>query len=241
MRSIIARSIVVAGRTRVEMCAAVVLCAVPTGPRIEVASAPVSPAADSVAAPVTSPAPAPTAEDSSLAEGRLTALQLRRPLQRYFARFSEDQVLVRRVARAVALEAKRQHVDASLIAAVVVTENTTLTPSAQSSVGAMGLMQVMPMHAGRLGCQSDDLEEVESNICHGTRILSWNLRTTKSSFVALLRYNGCVKGTNTPDCHRYPVRVLARAGQVRQEMLAAYTVSPAPAVRSPGVVQLAQR
>ena len=239
MHAIIARSIVVAGRARMEMCAAVFLCAVPTGQPIEVASAAPSPAAAQAAAPASIPGAALTSEDSSLAEGRLTALQMRRPLQRYFARFSEDQVLVRRVAQAVALEAKRQHVAASLIAAVVVTENTTLTPEAQSSVGALGLMQVMPMHAGRLGCQSDDLEQVESNICHGTKILSRNLRSTKSSFAALLRYNGCVKGTNTPDCRRYPVRVLARAGRVRQEMLTAYAVS-APA-QSPRVLQLAQR
>jgi soluble lytic murein transglycosylase-like protein len=240
MHSIIARSIVVAGRARVEMCAAVLLCAVPTGQPREVASTSPSPAADNAAAPDLIVPAAPTSEDSSLAEGRLTALQMRRPLQRYFARFSDDPVLVRRVAQAVALEAKRQHVAASLIAAVVVTENTTLTPAAQSSVGALGLMQVMPMHAGRLGCQSDDLEQVESNICHGTKILSWNLRSTKSPFVALLRYNGCVKGTNTPDCRRYPVRVLTRAGRVRQEMLAAYPVAPAPA-EPPRVLQLAER
>jgi soluble lytic murein transglycosylase-like protein len=240
MHSIIARSIVVAGRSRVEMCAAVLLCAVPTAQPMELASAAPSPVADTAAAAVSTPAAALTSEDSSLAEGRLTAVQMRRPLQQYFARFSDDRVLVRRVAQAVALEAKRQHVAASLIAAVVVTENTTLTPEAESSVGAQGLMQVMPMHAGRLGCQSDDLVEIESNICHGTRILSWNLRTTKSSFAALLRYNGCVKGTNTPDCHRYPVRVLARAGRVRQEMLAAYAVAPAPA-DSPRVLQLAER
>jgi hypothetical protein len=240
MHSIIARSIVVAGRVRVEMGAVVLLSAVPTGQSIQVVSVPRSPALHSFAATAPTTIAVLTSEDSSLAEGRLSALQMRRPLQRYFSRFSDDRVLVRRVAQAVALEAKRQHVAASLIAAVVVTENTTLTPAAQSSVGARGLMQVMPMHAGRLGCQSDDLEQVESNICHGTKILSWNLRTTKSSFAALLRYNGCVKGTNTPDCHRYPVRVLARAGRVRQEMLAAYAVSPAPA-EAPRVLQLAER
>jgi soluble lytic murein transglycosylase-like protein len=232
MQSIIARSIVVAGRVRIEMCAVVLFSAVPAAQPAERVPTPRSAVAEAAATPV-------SAEDSSLAEGRLTALQLRRPLQNYFARFSDDRVLVRRVARAVALEAKRQHVAASLIAAVVVTENTTLTPEAESSVGARGLMQVMPMHAGRLGCQSDDLQEVESNICHGTKILSRNLRTTKSSFTALLRYNGCVNGTNTPDCRKYPGRVLARAGRVRQEMLAAYPESPAPA--APRIIQLAER
>jgi soluble lytic murein transglycosylase-like protein len=188
----------------------------------------------------TAPAPvfAPTSQDSSLAENRLTAWETRKPLQRYFARFSDDRILVRRVAKAVTLEAKRQNVPASLIAAVVVTENTTLTPDAQSPVGARGLMQVMPMHAGRVGCQSDDLEEIESNICHGTRILSWNLRRTSSPVAALLRYNGCVKGTNTPDCRQYPVRVLARASRVRQEILAAY---PPPTPASPAGLPLAMQ
>ncbi len=241
MQSIIARSIVVVRRARGEMCAAIFLSAVPTGQPLELAPTPRAAVPEAADASVSARRALLTAEDSSTAEGRLTALQMRRPLQDYFARFSDDRVLVRRVARAVALEATRQHVAASLIAAVVVTENTTLTPEAESSVGARGLMQVMPMHAGRLGCQSDDLAQVESNICHGTKILSWNLRTTKSPFAALLRYNGCVRGTNTPDCHRYPVRVLARAGRVRQEILAAYAPSPSPSPAAVRVMQLADR
>jgi soluble lytic murein transglycosylase-like protein len=161
-----------------------------------------------------------TAEDSMRLEAKLSRAEQRRPLERYFSRFSKDTALVRRVARAVVRQAHEEQVAASLVAAVLVTENTTLKPWAESHVGAVGLMQVMPMHAGQLGCDSADLVDVESNICHGTRILARNLRRSGSSSVALLRYNGCVRGTNTPDCHRYPGKVLARAGQVRQEMLA---------------------
>jgi soluble lytic murein transglycosylase-like protein len=238
MQSIIARSAALAGHPRSSMCVVALLSAIPLRQPAERVPGPPTGVRETAPAPVS----APTLQDSSLAENRLTAWETRKPLQRYFARFSDDRVLVRRVARAVALEAKRQNVPASLIAAVVVTENTTLTPDAQSSVGARGLMQVMPMHAGRVGCQSDDLEEIESNICHGTRILSWNLRRTSSPIAALLKYNGCVKGTNTPDCRQYPVRVLARASRVRQEILAAY---PPPTVASPAglppVVQLARR
>jgi len=120
----------------------------------------------------------------------------------------------------------------SLIAAVLVTENTTLTPAAESSVGAQGLMQVMPMHAGARLCNSADLVDVDSNICHGTLILARNLRATSSPAAALLRYNGCVKGTNTPDCHRYPAKVLARASQVRHEILLATQVLPPAAIDS---------
>jgi soluble lytic murein transglycosylase-like protein len=162
-----------------------------------------------------------SAADSMQLEAKLTRTQLRRPLERYFGRFTTDTALVRRVARAVIREAHQQQVAPSLIAAVLVTENTTLKPWAESQVGAVGLMQVMPMHAGQLGCESADLVDVDSNICHGTKILARNLRRSGSSSVALLRYNGCVRGTNTPDCHRYPGRVLARAGNLREELLAA--------------------
>jgi soluble lytic murein transglycosylase-like protein len=176
--------------------------------------------------------PGPTARDSIRAETKLTAAQLRRPLEQYLGRYSADRVLVRRISRAVLRESRRQQVPPSLIAAVLVTENTTLTPAAESSVGAQGLMQVMPMHAGASLCNSADLVDVDSNICHGTLILARNLRATRSPAAALLRYNGCVRGTNTPDCYRYPVKVLARASQVRREILAASQVVPVAAFDS---------
>jgi soluble lytic murein transglycosylase-like protein len=166
------------------------------------------------------PARVATAADSLRAESALQAALLRPQLEVYFGRFSADRALVRRISRAVVREARRQQVPASLIAAVLVTENTTLKPAARSSVGALGLMQVMPMHAGAALCGSSDLTDVDSNICHGTLILARNLRRTHTTTAALLRYNGCVRGTNTPDCHRYPSKVLARAGKVRQQILA---------------------
>jgi soluble lytic murein transglycosylase-like protein len=161
-----------------------------------------------------------TTMDSVRAEALLSPAEIRLPLERYLGRYSTDRLLVRRISRAVLRESQRQQVPPSLIAAVLVTENTTLTPEARSSVGAEGLMQVMPMHAGAELCGSSDLVDVDSNICHGTLILARNLRRTSSSAAALLRYNGCVRGTNTPDCHRYPSRVLARASVVRRELLA---------------------
>ena len=160
-----------------------------------------------------------TAADSLRAESALQPTLVRPQLEVYFARFNGDRRLVRRISRAVVREARRQQVPPSLIAAVLVTENTTLKPEAKSSVGALGLMQVMPMHAGAALCGSSDLTDVDSNICHGTLILARNLRRTPTTRAALLRYNGCVRGTNTPDCHRYPTKVLARAGKVREQIL----------------------
>jgi hypothetical protein len=37
---------------------------------------------------------------------------------------------------------------------------------------------------------------------------------------ALLRYNGCVVSANTPNCHRYPGKVIRAASQVRRDLLA---------------------
>ncbi len=205
-------------------------------------SAPALPAADTVAFvtidTVTEAPQAPvvmSAQDSLRLETSLTRADLRPTLERYFSRFNDDPVLVRRVTRAVLREAERQQVAPSLIAAVLITENTTLKPAATSSVGALGLMQVMPMHAGRLGCPTANLADVDSNICHGTRILALNLKRTRTSSAALLRYNGCVRGSNTPDCHRYPGKVLARAGRLRQEILASAEL------RAAGTVTLAEK
>jgi soluble lytic murein transglycosylase-like protein len=202
-------------------------------------------AADSVASDSieTQPAPTrrPTLLDSLRAETALPAAAIRLPIERYLGRFSDDRLLVRRISRAVLRESRRQEVPPSLIVAVLLTENTTLRPEAESSVGARGLMQVMPFHAGARLCNSDDLVDVDSNICHGTLILARNLRATSTSVAALLRYNGCVRGTNTPDCHRYPGRVLARASRVRHEILAGANASALMSRDSAAPVQLAGR
>jgi soluble lytic murein transglycosylase-like protein len=228
MRSIFARSITLTRSATATSVPLVVMLSFvkPSARPADVDPGMTAPVADSALAPV----PVPTAEDSMAMEAQLTRAELRRSLERYFARFNPDRVLVRQVTRAVLREAQRQNVAPSLIAAVLITENTTLKPAAVSSVGALGLMQVMPMHAGQLGCDSADLVDVDSNICHGTTILARNLRRSSTSSKALLRYNGCVRGTNTPDCHRYPVKVLSRAGRLRQELLASAEPRPQIAI-----------
>jgi hypothetical protein len=182
-----------------------------------------------------------TALDSLRAESELPASAVRRPLERYLGRYSDDRLLVRRISRAVLRESRRQQVPPSLITAVLLTENTTLRPEAESQVGAQGLMQVMPFHAGARLCNSVDLVDVDSNICHGTLILARSLRSTNSSAAALLRYNGCVRGTNTPDCHRYPGVVLARASSVRREILAGTNPMAMIPSDSAPPIQLARR
>ena len=53
---------------------------------------------------------------------------------------------------------------------------------------------------------------------------------------ALLRYNGCRAGTNTPDCWKYPRAVLTRAARVRHLII---TDTKAFEPRPPVLVQFA--
>ncbi len=136
------------------------------------------------------------------------------PVERILRDHTKDAGLARRIAVALVREGHQTGVDPRLLLAVLMTENPKLDTAARSFVGAVGLMQVMPFHAGEWGPCAQRLDDVDSNICHGARIFAHYLGTTNGDVDrALLRYNGCVNGTNTPDCDRYPTRVFARAGR----------------------------
>jgi len=158
--------------------------------------------------------------DSTALEFAVTARLAHEPLTRAIARRTRNPELAERAAWAVTREAGRLRMSPSLLAAVLLVENRQLDSAAVSSQGAIGLMQVMPIHAGSYGCESADLMNVDANICHGARILHLYLVRSRSVTVALKRYNGCVRGANTPRCYRYPVRVLAQAGRLRRDILA---------------------
>jgi len=158
--------------------------------------------------------------DSTTLEFAVTARLAHEPLARAIARRTRNPEVAERAAWAVTREAARLRVSPSLLAAVMLVENRALDSAAVSSQGAIGLMQVMPIHAGSYGCGSDDLRNVDANICHGARILHTYMVRTRSVRVALRRYNGCVRGANTPRCYRYPVRVLRTAARLRRDMLA---------------------
>ncbi len=143
-----------------------------------------------------------------------------RPLARLLGRRNGDPVTAIRIARAIVKEAGRLKVAPSLLTGVLLTENPQLETGTVSSQGAIGLMQVMHFHAGTFDCASDDLLDVESNICHGARVFGQYLKRTGNIHRALLRYNGCVVSANTPNCHRYPSKVIRAASQVRRDLLA---------------------
>ena len=158
--------------------------------------------------------------DSAVLERQVVSRYDYRPLARLLGRHNRNPEIVRRIARAIVKEAGRLQVAPSLLTGVLLTENPRLETGTVSSQGAIGLMQVMHFHAGEFDCESDDLRQVESNICHGASVFDRYLKRTGNVKRALLRYNGCVVSANTPNCHRYPAKVIRTAGQVRRDLLA---------------------
>ncbi len=136
------------------------------------------------------------------------------------SRYTADKGAADRIAGAIVDESNRRNLDPALLVGVLLTEDATLDTTARSFVGARGLMQVMPTHAGKWGCSSSNLFSIESNICHGASILQDNVRNSSSMRAALLRYNGCVHGSNTPGCHNYPDKVMRAANRTTAQMLA---------------------
>jgi len=169
------------------------------------------PALVTAAAPGTEPYTAPT-DAKALLEIQKVAFSLRK--------YTNDTVLAQRIASAIVVEGGKKSIDPALLVGVVLTEDAKLDPNAKSFVGARGLMQVMPFHAGKWkGCSSADLFAIDSNICHGVSILADLIKRSPSVSSALQRYNGCVRGTNTPNCHTYSGKVLKFAEQAASQML----------------------
>jgi soluble lytic murein transglycosylase-like protein len=136
------------------------------------------------------------------------------PIERVLRRYGAEQEMSRRIAVALVREANAVDLEPRLLLAVLLVENPWLDPEIRSSVGAIGLMQIMPVHQGGWSMCGPDLEDVEDNICYGANIFAHYFRGSGGDVdVALLRYNGCVTGANTPNCHQYPNTVFARAGR----------------------------
>lgn len=208
----------------------------PTPPAPAAAAKPSRPSKPTVAKP-SKPAVAkkPVPVDSARLEAALILERSHAPLSYVLSRRSGNKLIADRAAAAVVYEARRLRLSPSLVAAVLLVENTPMDSTARSVAGAVGLMQVMPVHSGGLGCPSDELQEVEANICHGARVLHMYLRRSRTVQIALRRYNGCIGARVTRRCLRYPARVLRTASLIRREMLRAPvdTTPPAPPVTAP--------
>jgi Transglycosylase SLT domain len=113
-------------------------------------------------------------------------------------------------------EAYIRGIPPALIFGLMLTENATFVSKATSNVGAIGLMQIYPKYwlkplGKRFGT---DLENDETNIQYGVYIMQEYLKpkvgqpmSAEQVRKGLLKYNGCVRGTNTPRCHTYPNKI----------------------------------
>lgn len=169
--------------------------------------------------PIVTPLPAPT--DT----GRLAA-RLRSPQFAVdSAAFAADLVRTGRMSQQRAdsiayyavREAYQYGIPPAVIFGVMLTENALFISNALSNVGAVGLMQVYPkIWLKALGDKfGTDLASDSTNLKYGVYILSeyikkrGNEQTATATEVqkGLLKYNGCVRGTNTPNCKTYPSKV----------------------------------
>jgi soluble lytic murein transglycosylase-like protein len=160
----------------------------------------------------------PASADSARLEGEVVARYDYLPLAQILRRTAEPEI-ANRVARAIVKESRQLQLPPSLLAGVLLIENSRLEPETISNRGAIGLMQVMRFHAGVFDCDSDDLLQVEANICHGARVFAGYLKRTNDVRSALLRYNGCVRSRATQSCRSYPSKVLHQAEQIRHQLL----------------------
>ena len=120
------------------------------------------------------------------------------------------------IARVAVRESYHRRIPPALVFGVMLTENDRFKRNARSSVGALGLMQIMPrMWTPNLGpILGRNLKDDETNLRYGVYILRYFAKRTSDTLdakgvirVALLGYNGCVRGTNTPKCQTYPEKV----------------------------------
>lgn len=103
----------------------------------------------------------------------------------------------------------------AVVFGVMLTENSRFISGAMSNVGAVGLMQVYPKVwlkelSKRFGA---DLASDSTNLKYGIYILRSYIKSDSGKVTkgdlskGLLHYNGCVRGTNTPNCKTYPSKV----------------------------------
>jgi hypothetical protein len=120
------------------------------------------------------------------------------------------------IARVAVREAYHRRIPPALVFGVMLTENDRFNRNARSKVGALGLMQIMPrLWTPNLGpILGRNLKDDETNLRYGVYILRHFAKRTSDTLdardvirTALLGYNGCVRGSNTPDCRAYPEKV----------------------------------
>ncbi|MDX8387737.1 MAG: lytic transglycosylase domain-containing protein [Ghiorsea sp.] len=112
--------------------------------------------------------------------------------------FEKSEHEAKAIARWVWLYAQRHNLRPTMILALITIESR-FDPFATSSVGAQGLMQVMPFWKKELGTNNDNLFDVETNIRYGSAILKHYIKRYKTPKRALAAYNGSLGRDKYPN------------------------------------------
>lgn len=101
--------------------------------------------------------------------------------------------------KAVHREANKAKLPPEMVIAVIQVESA-FNKYAISSVGARGLMQVMPFWQKEIGRPDDNMMDLNTNLRYGCTILSHYLKREKGNWTrALARYNGSLGKTWYPE------------------------------------------
>lgn len=140
------------------------------------------------------------------------------PVEQVLRRRGLPRSTARQVAWPLVEHAQQRGLDPATVVSVLLVESEGNPHATNAGSGARGLMQVMPFWAGRGGC-GRNLYSIDDNLCTGTSLLAWYLDQSEGDqHRALLGYNGCVHGTNTPNCHKYPDRIERLRQQIQREI-----------------------
>jgi soluble lytic murein transglycosylase-like protein len=102
---------------------------------------------------------------------------------------ARDTLYDREIAAAIEDVKEVHHVPAALVKAVI-TQESSWNPRAVSRAGALGLMQLLPATAAKVGVSREELFDPAKNILAGVRLLAVLLRHYEGDVIsALTAYN----------------------------------------------------
>jgi hypothetical protein len=164
-------------------------------------------------------APTPAAPDTSKVAQVTSSPNFERDRQAFAADLVKtgrmDQARADSIAYYAVRESYLNGIPPAVVFGVMLTENALFVSGAMSNVGAVGLMQVYPkIWLKELSSKfGKDLASDSTNLKYGIYILRQYIKSDsgrvsqKDLSTGLLHYNGCVRGTNTPNCKTYPSKV----------------------------------
>ena len=123
-------------------------------------------------------------------------------MSKRLSRYIKDPQTRLTLLKQIHAEAKRAQVEPELVISLIHVESG-FKRFAISSVGAQGLMQVMPFWKNEIGRPEDNLTDVQTNLRYGCTILKHYIDKEKGNLIrALGRYNGSLGK------FKYPEKVL---------------------------------